>query len=222
MGFASYTISTACFLYSPIVKAQYAARHHGLEPTVRFNDLVFGAHAVILVVLTYTQFYPKLWKFKVSDHQLASKPVVGLCYGSALSLIVVIILSWSRNGLHHHNPFDWAWIDVVYTFGYIKLVVTFVKYIPQAWVNFKRKSTRGWSIYQILFDLTGGVLSMLQLVIDASFQSDWSGITGNPLKFGLSVVSSAFDVLFVVQHYLLYRGSEPLAENEPLLSEENR
>ena len=85
--------------------------------------------------------------------------------------------------------------------------MTFVKYIPQAWVNYKRKSTVGWSIWQILLDVTGGVLSILQLVIDSSLQDDWSGITGNPVKLGLGNVSIFFDIIFITQHYFLYRGS---------------
>jgi len=94
----------------------------------------------------------------------------------------------------------------LYTLGYVKLLCTFVKYIPQAWMNYQRKSTQGWSIAQILFDLVGGILSLLQLVIDASFQGDWSGITGNSLKFGLSYISIAFDLIFITQHYILYHG----------------
>lgn len=225
VGFGSYTISTASFLYSPVIRRQYAARHHGLEPTVRFNDLIFGAHAVVLVILTYSQFYPKIWHFAVSERQRASRPVLALCFGCALSLVVVTFLAWSRNGNHHQDPLSWAWIDLIYTFGFIKLAVTFVKYIPQAWLNYKRKSTKGWSIYQVLFDLAGGIGSMIQLVIDASFQDDWSGITGNPLKFGLSVVSSGFDLLFIVQHYILYREKESqqkLGEEEPLLTSGDR
>ena len=188
------------------------------------NDLVFGAHAVVLVVLTYTQFYPRLWRLQVSWRQRASAPIRALCWGCLLALIVMLLLIWYRNGFGDQDPLEWAWIDVVYTFGHIKLAVTFVKYIPQAFVNYKRKSTEGWSIYQVLFDVTGGVLSMTQLVIDASFQDDWSGITGNPLKFGLSVVSIAFDLLFIVQHYLLYRSAaEPVkdSEQEPLLTQSN-
>jgi len=114
----------------------------------------------------------------------------------------------------------------IYTLGYIKLVCTFVKYIPQAWVNYKRKSTEGWSISQILLDLIGGVLSLLQLIIDVSFQRDWSGITGNPLKLGLGNISIAFDLIFIMQHYLLYRpradaqnGKDDLESEQPLLGE---
>jgi cystinosin len=105
----------------------------------------------------------------------------------------------------------------------VKLICTFVKYIPQVVVNFNRKSTVGWSITQILFDITGGVLSLLQLIIDASFQGDWSGITGNSLKLGLSNISIAFDIIFIVQHFVLYRGLddrtiEADASEQPLLT----
>jgi cystinosin len=108
--------------------------------------------------------------------------------------------------------------------GYVKLVVTFVKYIPQAVLNYKRKSTDGWSIGQILFDLTGGLLSVTQLVLDASFGGDWSGITGNPLKLGLANISMMFDVLFITQHFILYRSLDDISttsdeeEDSPLLN----
>ncbi len=96
----------------------------------------------------------------------------------------------------------------VYAVGFVKLVLTVVKYIPQAWANYQRKSTTGWSINQVLLDIIGGVLSIAQLVIDSSLQSDWSGLTGNPVKLGLGNISILFDILFMVQHYLLYKGNK--------------
>ena len=96
----------------------------------------------------------------------------------------------------------------------MKLFVTVIKYIPQVWVNYKRKSTVGWSIYQILLDLIGGVLSILQLVIDSSLEEDWSGVTGNPVKFGLGNVSIFFDLIFIVQHYILYRDKVSRSDEE--------
>ena len=110
----------------------------------------------------------------------------------------------------------------VYIFGYIKLVATFVKYIPQAWFNYQRQSTKGWSIGQILFDFAGGILSLSQLLIDASLQADWSGVLGNPAKLGLSNISLFFDIIFITQHYVLYRGAS-IQEDEdssaPLLAD---
>ena len=34
---------------------------------------------------------------------------------------------------------------------------------------------------------------------------DWTSIFGDPTKFGLGLFSVAFDIVFMVQHYGLYR-----------------
>lgn len=75
--------------------------------------MVFGVHAVILVVLTYSQFYPWLWGFKVSSRQRAAKPVLGIVWGSVLAILAVIGIVVSHSGLQHQDPQEWAWIDVV-------------------------------------------------------------------------------------------------------------
>ena len=46
-------------------------------------------------------------------------------------------------------------------FGYGKAVITFVKYLPQVYLNWKRKSTVGWSIENVILDFTGGSFSLL-------------------------------------------------------------
>ncbi len=69
-------------------------------------------------------------------------------------------------------------------------------------VNYKRKSTVGWSIWQILLDFAGGVKSIVQLLIDSSLQNDWSGVSGNLVKFLLGNVSILFDIVFCTQHYM--------------------
>ncbi|KAJ5245871.1 L-cystine transporter [Penicillium chermesinum] len=142
---------------------------------------------------------------EVSRTQRLSKPIAGLFWGSILVPIIVvgIVAVSSPNG--GYDPSYWAWIDVIYAFSYVKVVITVVKYLPQAWLNYKRQSTEGWSISQILLDLAGGILSLVQLVLDSSLQSDWSGITGNPIKLLLGNITIVSDVVFVVQHYILYR-----------------
>ncbi|OCT48348.1 Cystinosin like protein [Cladophialophora carrionii] len=191
---------------------QYAARHPASpEPTVQLNDVAFGVHAVILVTVTYSQFFSRLWRFPNPSRQRATRPVLGIVWGSIVGVAGIAAVVVFRSGWKDQEPLDWAWIDVLYALGYVKLIATFVKYIPQAFFNYKRKSTEGWSIWQILFDLTGGVLSVAQLVLDASFGGDWSGITGNPLKLGLANISMAFDVVFITQHFILYRGQDDVS-----------
>ena len=92
------------------------------------------------------------------------------------------------------------------------------------WANYRRKSTVGWSIGQILCDFIGGVLSVAQLLLDSSLQNDWSGVTGNPAKFFLGNTSILFDVIFMLQHYVLYGSREGAVdvERRGLLGEERR
>lgn len=97
-----------------------------------------------------------------------------------------------------------SWLVYVYVFSYVKLGVSILKYIPQAYYNFKRKSTEGWSIGNILLDFTGGVLSFLQMVFDSINSGNWGLIWGDFVKVGLAILSIFFDVLFIVQHYILY------------------
>ena len=58
------------------------------------------------------------------------------------------------------------------------------------------------------------MLSLLQLFIDSALQDDWSGLTGNPMKFGLAQVSMVCDVVFLLQHYVLYGPVEGKMEGE--------
>lgn len=99
------------------------------------------------------------------------------------------------------------------------MAVTLSKYFPQAILNFKRKSTVGWSIGNVLLDFVGGSMDICQMILQALNTSlilicfiqildDWSAFYGNPVKFGLGLVSIIFDVLFIIQHYFLYRHLE--------------
>lgn len=60
----------------------------------------------------------------------------------------------------------------VYTLQYVKLAISVVKYVPQAWLNHTRRATVGWAIENTLLDCAGGVLSLAQLVLDSSLQGN--------------------------------------------------
>ena len=57
------------------------------------------------------------------------------------------------------------------------------------------------------------------------FSDDWSSLFGDPTKFGLGAFSILFDVLFIVQHYCLYRNPHKYSafsdECEKLLNKES-
>lgn len=83
----------------------------------------------------------------------------------------------------------------------MKLLVSTVKYIPQVYLNWKRQSTVGWSIANILLDLGGGLGSLLQQILDSHSVQQF---VSNVPKLALALLSITFDVVFIVQHYVLY------------------
>ncbi|CDW72338.1 pq loop repeat family protein [Stylonychia lemnae] len=108
--------------------------------------------------------------------------------------------------------------------GYCKALITFV------YLNYVRKSTDGWSIENIVLDLTGGTLSLLQQIIDtvARGQPFFGTDSFNIVKFMLSIMSIFFDCIFLFQHYVLYphakqpkNGQKPqnmIEENDQLIN----
>ncbi|KAG9242091.1 lysosomal L-cystine transporter-like protein [Calycina marina] len=228
IGFAAYFIYNVCMLCSPQIRYEYAARNYGLAPTVAVNDIWFSGHATIICLIALTQFISKLWGFEKREKGSAgasmSKPVWGVQLGSVVGVLVVTLIVAIRQDPDPAT--GWAWIDVLYALSYVKLLITLVKYTPQVITNYNNKSTHGWSIYQIQFDFTGGILSVTQLFIDSYLQESWSGLTGNPVKFALGIISIFFDVVFLVQHYWIYAHKEAdkisSSEEGPLLGSTER
>ncbi|KAF9207522.1 hypothetical protein BGZ49_000260 [Haplosporangium sp. Z 27] len=206
LGFLCYSVFNLTFFYSTEVQEEYRKRNNGQDNLVRANDVLFALHAFILSTFTLLQTFI----YKRDESQKVSKPVKLLI---AISIFGgAIVLGGAINGTSQ-------WIDLLYYLSYIKLGVSFIKYCPQVYLNYSAQSTVGWSIHNILLDFTGGVLSIAQLVLDAYISSDWSGISGDPVKFGLGFLSILFDLIFMTQHYILYRNREDLYA--PLSMEEN-
>ncbi|KAH6892157.1 PQ loop repeat-domain-containing protein [Thelonectria olida] len=223
LGFVAYFASNAAFYYSPVVRAQYAARHDGHKPTAQFNDITFALHgAVLSIILTSQYLWTSAWGFTPSPGNKPSRFILGVSAGCVTGIILTYLLVTAAPGADPAS--DWVELDIVYALGYVKLIVTLIKYTPQVLFNYRNKSTEGWSIVGILLDLSGGILSVGQQGIDSYLQRDWSGITGNPVKFALGNVSMIYDAIFITQHYVLYRGASlrKTTESERLLDDEER
>ncbi|SCZ88159.1 BZ3500_MvSof-1268-A1-R1_Chr2-1g04229 [Microbotryum saponariae] len=208
LGFASYATYNIVLFSSKTVRDQYRQRHDGHKPLIRPNDVAFAVHALVISSATLLQaiIYRKTTTQTISTY---NQTFIGLALSSIL--VVALLAATTTSSV--------AWLDLLYFLSYIKLYISTAKYIPQAYLNYKSKSTVGWSIENILLDCTGGVLSLTQLVLDSWLDSDWRAITGNPGKLyvslqslssrsrGLSFLSIGFDILFLLQHYVWYRHS---------------
>ena len=201
VGFSGYTIYTV---------RGYLDNNLGTG-TVQIQDIFFAAHALLLTILTLIQilyFYnPRDSLQKISNITIT---IVLIMIWGAILLIIV------EYGLGYYDPHvkenrKYIFNSLVYL-GWCKVFISLIKYIPQVVSNFKRKSTIGWNIHNIILDFTGGAFSFGQNIIDSfrdtfSITSEGQSKGLNIAKYALSFISMFFDIIFIVQHFILYRNS---------------
>ncbi|KNE66508.1 lysosomal Cystine transporter [Allomyces macrogynus ATCC 38327] len=159
VGFTCYSIYTLAFSASEVVQDQYRARNNGASNLVAPNDVVFAVHAWVLTIIT--------WK---ATHSLSvlCKVVILAAMGSIATYLIAMVVKPSIEEL-----------DLMNFLGSWKLGMSLIIYLPQMFMNYRNKSTVGWSIHNIILDATGGTLSLVQLFLDAWIA--WR-ITDGPLE----------------------------------------
>ncbi|CDW57152.1 PQ-loop domain containing protein [Trichuris trichiura] len=104
-------------------------------------------------------------------------------------------------------------LAVLWGVALVALIVAALSITLQVVLNYRRKSTEGFSIASIFLDFTGGMCSMCQMFIIAYNMDEWSQLFGDFTKFGLGLQSIIFDVIFFVQRYGLYGQYNPMQES---------
>ncbi|KAJ3671709.1 hypothetical protein LUZ60_007788 [Juncus effusus] len=210
---SSYLIYNAAMFFSPAIQKQYHEKYgyNQLIP-VAANDVAFSIHAVALTAFTLFQvvIYER-------GTQKVSKTAIGITAVVLTAIVVCIIIACPNH--------SWLWL--ISMFNTTQVVMTAIKYIPQAVMNFNRKSTVGWSIGNILLDLTGGILNFCQMGVQSIDQDSFVNFYGNIGKTLLSLEVVFFDLLFIVQHYVLYpdsRGKTVIVSEqvEPLIGSSDK
>ena len=203
--------------------------------TIEIQDIVFAVHALTLTLVTIMQilyYYNPKDKLQTVSHVTITIILV-MIWGAVLLVIV-------ESGLEYYDPEvkdnrKYIFNSLVYM-GWCKVFISLIKYIPQVISNYKRQSTIGWNIHNILLDFTGGAFSFGQNIVDSfrdefSVTSDGQSKGLNIAKFALSFISMFFDIIFMIQHYILYKDSnsdlkdkkkEDINQIDKLLENSNR
>lgn len=163
------------------------------------NDLFFALHAFLISSIQLMQIF--VYDEGGRRGKLVLWPVL-LIIGEWIFVLTLFFLEICGVQLNEN-------IQFLRGAGYCKALITFVKYMPQVWLNYRRKSTKGWSITNIILDFVGGSFSILQDVIKAigHGKSPFSGGGFNIVKWMLGIMSVVFDIIFMFQHYVLYRNA---------------
>ncbi|KDP46356.1 hypothetical protein JCGZ_10196 [Jatropha curcas] len=170
---------------------------------VAANDVAFSIHAVLLTAITL---------FQIAIYERGNQKVSKI----AIAIVCAVWLTAAACFFVALPSHSWLWLISI--FNSIQVFMTVIKYIPQAIMNFMRKSTEGFSIGNILLDFLGGVTNYAQMAVQSIDQNSWVNFYGNMGKILLSLVSIFFDLLFICQHYILYPGKK--ANHIPKLDKE--
>ena len=189
-GFLCYTVFNCTLYWSAVVQEEYKQDTGSTSIGVKANDVAFAVHALVITCFTIFQCFI----YERGDQRISITAWIILSLTWAFMLVTLFL---GVGGVLN-------WYKTLTFLAYVKMWVSLIKYAPQAWSNFKRKSTVGWSIGNILLDCTGGTLSILQLILDSIREDDWNIMFGDIPKLGLGFESVFFDIFFMVQHYCLY------------------
>ncbi|KAK7266854.1 hypothetical protein RIF29_19512 [Crotalaria pallida] len=195
-----YLIYNTALYFSPAVQFQYQVKYGFDEMIpVAANDVAFSTHCVLLtaVLLIQVAIYER-------GDQSLSKITIGIITTVWITVAICSFIAFPSK--------SWLWLISI--FNIMQVILATIKYIPQAVMNFKRKSTCGFSIGNILLDFTGGMTNYSQMVTQSIDQNSWVNFSGNIGKVLLSLVSIFFDILFMCQHYVLY-PSMSVASTQP-------
>lgn len=190
-GFIAYSVFNIGLFWVPYIQDEFLKKNpNGINP-VNANDVFFSLHAVLLCLVYICQAAV----YERGGQRVSWTAMFLLAVGWTFALVSLILAAVRQI----------TWLNYLYYFSYIKLAVTLIKYVPQAYMNYKKQSTEGWSIGNVLLDFTGGILSILQMILQSYNNDEWKLIFGDPTKFGLGLFSVVFDIVFMTQHYCLYR-----------------
>ena len=93
-----------------------------------------------------------------------------------------------------------TYTGTVFMCGYALTLINVVKYVPQFYLNYKRKSTVGLSTKYVVLDMVGSVFSLMQLGMDTMHYGRYVVGTKafNISKFSLAITALFFDLLFIM------------------------
>ncbi|EWS73814.1 PQ loop protein (macronuclear) [Tetrahymena thermophila SB210] len=188
-----YLNLTGYAFYSIALSVGYFDLSEGAIKGVQIQDILFAYHGAIMTLVQLIQMFI----YPTGSNKLSKM----IKFSIAFYWLFFIFYFYLTNISNSINPP--TYLNVWNMIGYIKVIITVKKYVIQSYYNYKRKSTEGWSIFNVLCDFTGGVLSFVQVLIDHIFR----GISIVFPKIALGLFTIIFDLIFILQHYVIYKDS---------------
>ena len=188
-----YAIYNVFFFWNRGIQQEYRDENPDTPLIIESNDVAFSIHALIvsLALTIQVAYYNGFRSSPLSRVTIAF--LVGFILTSGIYITCILL---KIRGCQ--------WIDFLHMMGVLKIVLAASGYIPQLILNSKRKSTKGFNMWNIYLDFGGGLLSMLQLICDSIDLGDLaSGIMGNWAKLVLGMITLLADVSLILPFFML-------------------
>lgn len=111
---------------------------YNLTRSIEANDIAFSVHAVIITLFIIYQCV--IYKLKTQKLNIWHLYVISIMW----ILLFYNILLCANNILAWYATTDNYTYSLMEYMGYCKVAISTIKYCPQAYMNWKRKSTVGW------------------------------------------------------------------------------
>lgn len=201
-GYTYLMISMALQLYA------WNQRDNQIErPKVTQFDMWYCAHGFLLNVILLSQILwgRYLWGFFNDNKIRRMKSGYHKVLLGSIAIFTILTLQFMINT----NIEGW---NNIRTLKYcnnlflLKISMSLIKYIPQVKHNYDRKSVKGFAIQGVALDVTGGIASLLQLLVQLSKDQGFTMTTFlvNFGKIGIALVTLIFNFIFISQ-WLMYK-----------------
>ncbi|PON95243.1 Lysosomal cystine transporter [Trema orientale] len=148
-----YLIYNATLYFSSAVQKQYFDKYgYGEMIPVAANDVAFSTHTVLLNLFGL---------FQIATYERGGQSISKITIG----IVSVVYLTAGVCFFIALPTHSWLWMISV--FNSIQVFLASIKYTPQVFMNFKRKSTDGFSIGNILLDFSGGIANCAQMTVQS-------------------------------------------------------
>ncbi|EQC26161.1 hypothetical protein SDRG_16013 [Saprolegnia diclina VS20] len=194
-GFGAYALFNCGF--------SWTANAH-TNPLLSPMSIYVNLHALLLSMLLLYQ----CTIFKRGSQVVSTRCQVLVC-----AALMLILLFLGLGLLLDVSAFTWP--SFVSLTCYLHVLLTAIKYAPQIELQYERKSTRGFSVYGVVYDCVYGGATLATLLASKA-------ASANPWLLAIACMTIACNAILLLQHFALYWQQPPLDDSDDCTLQERR
>tara|TARA_Y100000385_G_scaffold169072_1_gene175063 strand:+ start:166 stop:927 length:762 start_codon:yes stop_codon:yes gene_type:complete len=194
LQYTCYTLLSYILYFSNTIKNNYQQIMKDNSTDIYLSDIFFSSHALLSTLfLTFQYFY-----YNHSDNKLTMQSKILLL---TLTFIILMQIVFCIILYYIHNDSSYL-AYMILSLSISHNIFTLFKYIPQVYYTYKRKSTDGWNIQNVNFDILGGLFLLFESITTAVKKHEIKILFSNIAKLNLILITIIFDITMYIQYFI--------------------